>query len=146
MKDDLLSIATKTMEGFNPATDSVDNFENLPDGDYDCLLEKVTYRKNEKGTNWISFEFSVMSGDCENRRIFVNYYFTEKIIDKSIKSISKLAYEFGYELPIDAFSSYETLAETLNAMAGNQATVHQKTSKNDYVNYKVTPTNLPFDN
>lgn len=140
--DDLLNIATKTMEGFNPATDTVDNFEKLPDGDYTCLLEDVTARKNEKGTNWISFKFSVISGDYENRLIFVNFYFTEKTIERSIKGITKLAYEFGYELPVDAFSSYENLATTLNSMAGNQANVHQTTSKNDFTNYKVTP--LPF--
>lgn len=137
--DDLLNIATKTMEGFNPATDTVDNFEKLPDGDYSCLLEDVTARVSEKGTNWISFKFSVMDGDYENRLIFVNFFFTEKTIKRSIKGISKLAYDFGYELPIDAFSSLDNLAETLNQMAGNQATVHQTTSKNDYTNYKVTP-------
>lgn len=137
--DDLLSIAQKTMENFDPAVDKVDDFEKLPDGEYDCLLEDVTARKSEKGTNWISFKFSVMSGDYENRLLFVNYYFTEKTIERSIKGITKLAYEFGYEIPTDAFTSYESLAETLNAMAGNQATVKQTTSKNDFTNYKVTP-------
>lgn len=136
--DDLLNIATKTMEGFNPATDSVDNFENLPDGEYNCLLEDVTARKSDKGTNWISFKFSVMDGDYTNRLIFVNYYFTEKTVERSIKGITKLAYEFGYELPLDAFASYESLAETLKGIAGNQATVKQ-TTKNDFSNYKVTP-------
>ncbi len=137
--DDLLSIATKTMENFDPATDNVDDFEKLPDGEYSCLLEDVTARKSEKGTNWISFKFSVMSGDYENRVLFVNYYFTEKTIERSIKGITKLAYDFGYEIPTDAFTSYESLAETLNAMTGNQATVKQTTSKNDFTNYKVTP-------
>lgn len=137
--NDLLSLASKTMEGFNPATDSVDNFEKLPDGDYNCVLDEVTARKNDKGTNWISFKFSVLEGDCANRLIFVNYYFTEKTAERSIKGITKLAYEFGYELPVEAFTSYESLAETLNAMAGNQATVTQSTSKNDFTNYKVTP-------
>lgn len=137
--DNLLEIATKTMENFDPAVDKVDDFEKLPDGEYDCLLEDVTARKSEKGTNWISFKFSVMSGDYENRLLFVNYYFTEKTIERSIKGITKLAYEFGYEIPTDAFTSYESLAETLNAMAGNQATVKQTTSKNDFTNYKVTP-------
>lgn len=136
--NDLLSIASKTMEGFNPATDSVDNFEKLPDGEYNCLLEDVTARTSEKGTNWISFKFSVMSGDYENRLIFVNYFFTEKTMERSIRGITKLAYEFGYELPVEAFTSYENLAETLNAMAGNQAIVKQ-TTKNDFSNYKVTP-------
>ena len=137
--DDLLSIASKTMEGFNPATDSVDNFENLPDGEYSCLLEDVTYRKNEKGTNWIALKFSIMSGEFENRLIFVNKFFTEKTIERSIKEITKLAFDFGYSLPTDAFTSLETLAQTLNTMAGNQATVKQTTSKNDFTNYKVTP-------
>lgn len=137
--DDLLSIATKTMEGFNPATDKVDDFEKLPDGDYNCLLEDVTARVSEKGTNWISFKFSIMDGDYENRLIFVNYFFTEKTIERSIKAITKVAYDFGYELPTEAFTSYESLAETLNGMAGNQATVKQTTSKNDFTNFKVTP-------
>jgi hypothetical protein len=137
--NDLLNLASKTMEGFNPATDSVDNFEKLADGDYDCVLDEVTARKNDKGTNWISFKFSVLTGDCANRCIFVNYYFTEKTAERSIKAITKLAYEFGYEVPIEAFTSYESLAETLNAMAGNQAVVNQTTSKNDFTNYKVTP-------
>ena len=138
--DNLLEIATKTMENFDPAVDKVDDFEKLPDGEYNCLLEDVTARKSEeKGTNWISFKFSVMDGDYANRLIFVNFYFTEKTIERSIKGITKLAYDFGYSLPADAFTSFESLAETLNGIAGNQATVKQATSKNDFANYKVTP-------
>lgn len=137
--DDLLNIANKVMSGFNPATDKVDDYEKLPDGEYNCLLEDVTARKSEKGTEWIAFKFSIMSGEYENRLIFVNKFFTEKTIERSIKEITKLSFEFGYELPTDAFTSLETLAETLNGMAGNQAIVKQTTSKNDFTNYKVTP-------
>lgn len=137
--ENLLDLAQKTMEGFNPATDSVSDFEKLPDGEYNCILENVKARANDKGTNWISFDFSIIAGDFENRKIFVNYFFTEKTMERSIKGISKLAFEFGYELPIDAFTSYETLADTLNAMAGLQAIVKQTTSKNDFTNFKVTP-------
>ena len=137
--EDLLNIANKVMSGFNPATDKVDDFEKLADGEYNCLLEDVTAKKNDKGTNWISFKFSIMSGEYENRLIFVNKFFTEKTIERSIKEITKLAFDFGYSLPTDAFTSLETLAETLNTMAGNQAVVKQTTSKNDFTNYKVTP-------
>lgn len=141
--DDLLNIATKTMEKFNPATDKVDDFEKIPDGEYNCLLEEVTARKSEKtGTNWISLKFTILDGDYENRLLFVNYFFTEKTMERSIKAITKLAYEFGYEIPLDSFSSFETLAEALNSMAGNQAIVSQKTSKNDYANYRVTPLSM----
>ena len=141
--DDLLNIATKTMEKFNPATDKVDDFEKIPDGEYNCLLEEVTARKSEKtGTNWISLKFTILDGDYENRLLFVNYFFTEKTMERSIKAITKLAYEFGYEIPLDSFSSFKTLAEALNSMAGNQAIVSQKTSKNDYANYRVTPLSM----
>lgn len=141
--DDLLNIATKTMEKFNPATDKVDDFEKIPDGEYNCLLEEVTARKSEKtGTNWISLKFTILDGDYENRLLFVNYFFSEKTMERSIKAITKLAYEFGYGIPLDSFSSFETLAEALNSMAGNQAIVSQKTSKNDYANYRVTPLSM----
>lgn len=136
--EDLLNIASKVMEGFNPATDKVDDFEKIADGEYNCLLEDVTAKKNDKGTNWISFKFSIMNGDFENRLIFVNKFFTDKARERSIKEIIKLAFDFGYSLPTEAFVSLERLAEYLNQMAGNQATVKQ-TTKNDFTNYKVTP-------
>lgn len=139
MNDELLEIATKTMENFNPATDSADDFEKLPDGEYVCLLEDVQAKKNEKGSNWISFKYSILSGDYEKRYIFVNYFFTEKTQTRSVKMITKLAYELGYELPIEAFTTFEKLAETLNNLAGNQVIIKQTTSKNDFTNYKVTP-------
>lgn len=136
--DDLLNIATKTMAGFDPATDKVDDFEEVADGTYNCLLEKVTARKNEKGTNWISFDFSIMNNE-DNRHLFVNYFFTEKTIERSIKGINKLAYDFGYQLPVESFTDLETLADTLNGIAGNQAEIVKKTSSSGFTNYKVTP-------
>ena len=137
--DDLLNIANKVMEGFNPATDTVDNFEKIPDGEYNCILEDVTARKSEKGTEWIGFKFSIMGGEYDNRLIFVNKFFTEKTVERSIKEITKLAFDFGYNLPAEAFTTLESLAETLNQMAGNQATVKQTTGKNDFTNFKITP-------
>lgn len=136
--DDLLNIATKTMAGFDPATDKVDDFEEIADGTYSCLLEKVTARKSEKGTNWISLDFSIMD-EGENRHIFVPYFFTEKTIERSIKAINKLAFDFGYTLPVESFTDLETLADTLNGMAGNQAEIVKKTSTSGFTNYKVTP-------
>ena len=95
--EDLLNIAAKTMEKFDPATDKVDDYEKMPDGEYSCLLEDVKARKNDKGTNWISLTFTVLEGDYENRKIFVNFFFTEKTVERSIKGITKMAYDFGYE-------------------------------------------------
>lgn len=139
---DLLSIANKTLEGFNPATDKVEDFENLPDGEYNCLLEDVTNKKSEKtGSEWIGFKFNVLDGDYAGRYIFVNYFFTEKTVSRSIKQLSKLTHDFGYELPIESFQDMDTLKDALLTLCGNTANVKQ-TTKNDYSNYKVTPINV----
>ena len=141
--DDLLNIATKTMEGFNPATDPVDNYEEIADGTYTCLLEDVKhYVSQESGNHRLTFRYSITDGDKEGQMIFVPYFFSEKTVERSIKALNKLAFEFGFELPVEAFSDYDTLAETLNGMAGNQAEIEKKTGKNEFVNYKVTP--MPF--
>ncbi len=142
--DELLAIAQKTMEGFNPATDKVDSYGEIADGVYNCLLEKVTARESSKGTPFISLDFSVMDENIHGH-IFVPYFFSEKTIERSIKVVTKLAYEFGYELPTDAFTNMESLAQALDSMSGNQAVVEIKTPKpkneDDKVfpNYKVQP-------
>lgn len=137
--DNFMDIAMETLKDFDPAKDSVDSFEKIPDGEYVCLLEDATARVNDKGTNWINLKFSIIQGDYENRLIFVNYYFTEKTTARSIKAIKKLCYDCGFDLPIEAFASYEDLAKSLNTIAGTQAVVKQTTGKNDFTNYTVTP-------
>lgn len=137
--DDLLKVATGVMENFNPETDSADSYEDLKDGEYACLLEEVTNRKNDKGTVWISLQFSITEGENQGRFMFVNYFFTEKMIERSIKSLIKLAHEFGYELTIDSFADMETLCETLQSLCGISAIVKQTTSKNGFANHTVTP-------
>lgn len=145
----LEDIARETLENFDPATDSVDSFEKIPDGEYLSLIEEATARVNDKGTNWISLKCSILQGDYENRLIFVNYFFTEKMTQRSIKAIKKLCYDCGYNLPIEAFATYEDLATALNTIAGTQVIIKQTTSKNDFTNYTVTPVgdsseDLPF--
>lgn len=142
--DELLAIAEKTMAGFNPATDKVDSYEQIADGVYNCLLEKVTARETSKGTPYISLDFSVMDENVHGH-IFVPYYFSEKTLERSIKAVTKLAYEFGYELPADTFTDLESVAQALDSMSGNQAVVEIKTptpkNENDkaFPNYKVQP-------
>lgn len=138
-----MEIANKTMENFNPATDSVaGDFDKLPDGSYNCTIESVKPKKNDKGTEWINFMCCINDGDYAGRYIFVNYFMTEKTVERSIKAINKLVYEFGYQLPIEAFETLETLAENLSELVGNQVDVEQKTSKNGYEN--LTMSKLPF--
>lgn len=139
--ENLLNIANEVLvtKGFDPKTDKVDDFEKLPDGEYSCLLEEVKNKKSEKtGTEWIEFKFSILDGEHKGRYIWVNYYFSVKTAQRSIRALKKLAYDFGFDLTVDSFASMDTLASTLNGLAGNVATVKQ-TTKNDFSNYSVTP-------
>lgn len=141
----LLEIATETLNNFDPAKDSVDTFEELPDGNYNALLEEVKAKENDKGTEWVSFVYSVVGDEYANRKIFVNYFFTEKMTARSVKMLTKLAYDFGFELPVEAFETLEGLAQTLNdTFAGNTMAIEKTTSNSGFVNYKVTPSDLPF--
>lgn len=139
---DLMSMANEVMKNFDPAKDKVEDFEKIPDGDYRCLIEEVISKQNEKGTNWLSLKASVMDGDYQGRYLFVNYFFTEKTTERSLKSLIKLAYDLRYELPSNTFNDLNTAAEIFNQMAGNEVMIHQKTSKNDFVNYSIEV--LPF--
>ena len=140
MTDELLDIAGKVMENFNPATDSVaDEYENVPDGEYSVIITDVSARENEKGTEWISLQCEVTEGDCQGRLIFVNYWFTEKTKMGSTKKIFKLAFNFNYELQLEAFENLETLAETLETLKGTMGVVTQTTNKNGYANHSIYP-------
>lgn len=142
---DLLKIAGNVMDNFNPETDSANDFENLPDGQYVGLIEEVKSRKNEKGTEWISLKVSVEHDEEEDkykgRLIFVSFFFTEKQVERQIKTITKMVHDLGFEaLPLTAWEDLDTLAENLQALVGTEVQIDQQTSKSGYTNHTVSST------
>lgn len=132
----LYNMASEVMKNFDPATDLVDDFEEIPDGTYECIIEKVTHKENEKGTNWISIDCSIID---DNRHLFVNYFFTEKTMMRSIKAINKLAFNYGFDIGLDSYYDYDILSYNLNSIAGTKCTVTKKTSTNGFANCKIEP-------
>lgn len=145
----ILDIMNDGMKNFDPVNDSADDFEALPDGEYNCLIEEVTAKKNDKGTNWINFKCSIIDGEYEHRFLFPNFFFSEKTAVRSGKQLQKIITGLGYDanvLEIMASASSDSiedqlkaLASSLNEMSGNQVIVEQKTGSNDYVSHKITP-------
>ena len=135
--EDLLNIAKETMKEFNPETDPVSNFEEIPDGEYEVLLEEVSYKKSEKGTPNICFKYSVIGGEYEGRLLFDNHYLTEKTIKWQTQMLSKIAYIFGFELPEDTFDSFERIVEVYNQMAGSTTSAKKTTNKSGYSNIEL---------
>lgn len=118
-------------EGFDPKTDAVGgDFEDLPDGLYDGMLTGVSWRENDKGTEWLSFEFEILNEGLEGRKYFGNIFFSnEKMMQLNLKRAMKTAAILDVDLTIEDFEDTDTLVETLKEGIGNQCMIDLKTNK-----------------
>ena len=118
-------------DGFDPKTDSVGgDFEDLPDGLYDGILLDVSWRTNDKGTEWLSFEFEILNEGYEGRKYFGNIFFSnEKMMQLNLKRAMKTAAVLDVDLSVEDFEDVNTLVETLKQGVGNQCMLELKTNK-----------------
>lgn len=135
----LLDLASEVMKDFDPSKPISTDFEELEDGTYNCIVEKIQYRQNVKGTEWINFDCTIVGS---NRHIFINKFFTEKTAKKSLTEINKLVFELGYKIPLEAYATVETLSEVLKLLKGEQLEIEKKTSNTGFVNYKMSKSSL----
>lgn len=145
----LEALAQKILaEGFDPKTSPVDDFENLPEGIYDVVLSDVQWRVNDKGTEWLQLTLDILNEGFENRKHFGMIFFTEKMMERSIKQTMKCAAALDIELSPSAFASPEVdLVNTFKEALGNQAEMeikHSKSKKGDvFVNFSLSQP-VPF--
>ncbi|PWA08633.1 hypothetical protein DCC39_14435 [Pueribacillus theae] len=127
-------------EGFNPETDPVSDFDNLPDGEYDAMLTDVQWRTNDKGTEWLNFELEILNDGYENRKYFGGIFFSsEKMLNQNIKRTFKYAALLGVELTPDDLDQPElTLVEAFKHALGQQLTLTLKTSKSGFQNFDLS--------
>lgn len=132
-------------EGFNPETDSVNDFDNLPDGIYDALFTNVSWRTNDNGTEWLSLEFEILNEGYEGRKYFGNIFFSvEKMLQVNIKRTMKYAAILGVTLGPDDFADPEqNLVEAFKNGLGNQVELELKTSKKGFQNFELSD-EVPF--
>lgn len=118
-------------DGFDPKTDEVGGeFENLPDGLYDGILTNVSWRSNDKGTEWLSFEFEIQNEGYEDRKYFGNIFFSnEKMMQLNLKRAMKTAAVLDVDITIEDFEDEEALVEALKAGLGSQCLIELKTNK-----------------
>ena len=131
----LFDLASEVMKDFDPSKPITTDFEELEDGAYNCIVEKIQYRQNEKGTEWINFDCTIIG---DNRHMFINKFFTEKTAKRSLTEINKLVFELGYKIPLEAYATVETLSEVLKLLKGEQLEIEKKTSNTGFVNYKMS--------
>lgn len=120
-------------EGFDPKSANVDqgDYDNLPDGIYDAILEDVQFRINDKGTEWVSMTLSIINEGYDNRKFFANYWLTEKKMEENIKKLWGHATQvLGVELTVEDIADIQNSAiEKLKESLGNQVELELKTNR-----------------
>jgi hypothetical protein len=127
-------------EGFNPETDPVSDFENLPDGQYDAILTDVQWRYNDKGTEWLNFAFELLNEGFQNRKYFGAIFFSnEKMLNQNVKRTFKYANLLGVELTVEDFDRPELdLVNAFKNGIGQQTTLTLKSSKSGFQNFELS--------
>lgn len=128
----LAALAQKLLaEGFDPKTSPVSDYENLPEGEYDVIFEDVEWVVNsETGSERLQLKFEILNEGFENRKHNGMIFFTEKMMERSLKQTMKCAAALGIELNPAVFGSPETdLVEAFKEALGSQAILEIKHSK-----------------
>lgn len=97
-------------EGFDRKKGAVSDYEDLPEGTYEAMLENVEWKiKTETGFEWLSLEFEILSEGFEGRKYFGMIAFeNEQFLNQNIKLAMRIAAAVGVELEPDAFAEPET--------------------------------------
>lgn len=132
---DLLNLASELMA--NDAYKSNDYVERKPDGKYPVNIDSIELKTSQKGTQWFRFKTTILDGEYAEQHFSVDWFLTEKTMERTIKDIMRLITSCGFELSTEMFSSYETLEKCLQSLVNQQVELTKKTSKNNFINYSL---------
>lgn len=122
----LRELMNETLANFDPKKDNPNagGFENLPDGDYDVVLNNAEHKVFQSGWECLSFENEVTIGEAAGRKEFINLSFAENtpefVLTKNIKLLAKFASVTGIQLSDDDWEDETTLAEAFKGAVGSQ--------------------------
>ena len=132
---DLLNLASELMA--NDAYKSNNYVERKPDGQYPVNIDSIEFKTSQKGTQWFRFKTTILDGEYAEEYFTVDWFLTEKTMERTIKDIMRLITSCGFELSTEMFTSYEILEECLQSLVNQQVVLTKKTSKNDFINYSL---------
>lgn len=136
--EDIELKAEELLKGYDPSEEPLMEFERIPDGTYTGVIEKIEWRKSEqKGTPFVMLTILIDSGEYENRKEFISYFFTKKTAKWSARRLMHLAYTAGSELQAAHFASMDTIVEALNETIFGKLVEFTKVTKNDFPNFDL---------
>lgn len=96
-------------DGFDRKKGAVSDYEDLPEGTYEALLENVEWRVADSGFEWLSLQFEILSEGFEGRKYFgmINYT-NESFLNQNIKLTMRVGSAVGVEIQAEDFAEPET--------------------------------------
>ena len=115
----------------------------IKDGEYCGIIEKLEFRKNEKGTQWFSFTVNLLE---ENKKYFANLFLTDKTIKFNLQKFKDIIEKLTQEkLTANDFLNEIELCEKLTEkLAGTEVTLILETNKNGFQNFSMEKNEMPF--
>src|SRR5690625_2677519 len=96
-------------EGFDIKKGAVSDFEDLPEGTYEAILENVEWKTSDSGWEWASLTSEILSEGFEERKYFgMISFLNEQFLNMNIKLALRVAGAVGVELKPEDFKSPET--------------------------------------
>lgn len=96
-------------EGFDIKKGAVSDYEDLPEGTYEAILENVEWKTSDSGWEWLSLQFEILSEGFEGRKYFgMISFMNENFMNMNIKLALRVAGAVGVELKPEDFETPET--------------------------------------
>jgi len=96
-------------DGFDRKKGAVSDFEELPEGTYEALLENVEWKTSDSGHEWLSLQYEILSEGFEGRKYFgAIFYSNEQFLNQNIKLTMRCGAAVGVEIQAEDFANPET--------------------------------------
>ena len=112
----------------------------VPDGQYECGIEKMELKESKTGNPMISIWFRILAGDFKNSMLFMNQTLHTGF---GLHTAKKMLASMETGLPIDfqSFGQFGGLIESVYEAVKSQKleyAVKYTTTKNDFKNFEIT--------
>ena len=112
----------------------------VPDGQYECKVEKMEMKESKSGNPMVSIWFRVIAGDFKNSILFMNQTIHTGF---GLHTAKKMLSDMDTGMPIDfqSFSQFAGLIESVEEAIKTQQleyAVKYTTTKNDFKNFEIT--------
>lgn len=122
------------------AAERNNEFVEVPDGQYECSVEKLEMKESKSGKPMISIWFKILAGDFKNSILFMNQTIHTGY---GLHTAKKMLSDMDTGLPVDfqSFAQFADLIESVKEAIKTQKleyAVKYTTTKNDFKNFEIT--------